>query len=87
MPEIILPIIHLNGTSRDALLDQLCEVYSALNDAMDKLRQASPNGRDYYPVPGLMDKAIEQHRRRQRVLSDLQAEIQEQVRQMEGIGS
>ena len=62
---VVTPIIHLNGTSREALSDALCEAYAAVNEALEKLRECAPNGRDYYPEPGRMDKALAQHRTRQ----------------------
>lgn len=44
------PVVHKNGTSRDALLEQLTDLMQALRDAEDALGRASPNGRDYYPL-------------------------------------
>ena len=80
MPDIVTPIIHMNGTSKRALIDQLCTAYRAVQDAMDALRQASPNGRDFYPEPGRLQKAEAQHRARQErlqaVLESLEAEAE-----------
>ena len=44
-----IPTVHLNGTSKKELLGAIEEAYSAINDAIAKLAQTSPNGRDYYP--------------------------------------
>lgn len=44
-----LPTIHRNGTPRDRLLEQVTEARQAVFDAMEKLKEASPNARDYYP--------------------------------------
>lgn len=55
--EIVAPIIHTNGTSREALLEQVTDAGQALRVAIDKLSEAYPNGRDYYPVPDLLRKA------------------------------
>lgn len=63
--EVVTPIIHGNGTSKESLLEALKVAYSAVRDAMDKLRECAPNGRDYYPEPGRMEKAVAQHRQRQ----------------------
>ena len=63
-PEIITPIIHMNGSGKRALIDQLCAAYRAVQDAMDALRQASPNGRDYYLEPGRLQKAEAQYQTR-----------------------
>ena len=35
MPDIITPIIHMNGSGKRALIDQLCTAYRAVVDAMD----------------------------------------------------
>ncbi len=73
------PIVHLNGTSPERLIDALSDAYDAVNTAIDKLRECAPNGRDYYPEPGRMEKAIDQHRVRgeylKAVLDSIQAEI------------
>lgn len=44
-----VPTIHLNGTSKERLLDQLTDAGLALSRALDELSEATPNGRDYYP--------------------------------------
>lgn len=81
---IVLPVAHINGTNRDALIEQLCAVYSALGDALDTLRQAAPNGRDYYPAGAvLMEAAQRQHDRRARMLADLRDELEAQVAAIE----
>lgn len=43
------PIVHINGTSREGLLEGYCEMIYALNDALSAMHRNSPNGRDYYP--------------------------------------
>mgnify|MGYP001616820653 CR=1 FL=1 len=42
------PSIHLNGTSGDELLTQVCDVVHGLNQALDLMAKAAPHGRDYY---------------------------------------
>lgn len=64
MPEIVLPIVHLNGTSCEELIRQRESVYDALQKVMDALRGMGPNGRDYYLEAGRMQKALDQHQRR-----------------------
>ncbi len=76
---IIAPIVHLNGTSKDMLLHYLDEAYIALENAALAVMQCSPNGRDYYPQPGLMQKAEGQHRRRMQTIRDLQKEIEREM--------
>ena len=61
---IITPIIHINGSGKRALLDQLCTAYRAVDAAMTALRLASPNKRDYYPETGRLQLAEAQYRTR-----------------------
>mgnify|MGYP001604637144 CR=1 FL=1 len=82
MPDIITPIVHMNGTSRQALVEQLCTAYRAVQDALDALSLASPNGRDYYPEPGRLQKAEAQHRARR---TQLQAVADSLIAEAEAI--
>ncbi len=43
------PTIHLNGTSKTALVDSITEARAKLWVAFIALQDASPNARDYYP--------------------------------------
>ncbi len=72
---IILPIVHMNGTSRQELLQLRKDLYRAIGQAQHALAEMSPNGRDYYPEKGRLQKAIDQHARRHNMLHDLKAEI------------
>lgn len=85
MPEIILPIIHLNGTSAAELLDQRGETIEAIHAAGRALAAMGPNGRDYYPQPGLMDKAVAQHARRLKILKELADEIESEMMAIEDL--
>jgi hypothetical protein len=76
---VIVPIIHLNGTSPDRLCEALSDVYYSASQLMEVLKQAAPNGRDYYPMPGLFDKACEQHRARMQSVTDLQTSIEKEI--------
>lgn len=79
MPDIVTPIIHLNGTSKERLFEARECVYHALCNLYALMAEIAPNGRDYYPEPGRMERAIEQHQRRSKVIADLQAEIGEEM--------
>jgi hypothetical protein len=46
----MVPVVHLNGTSKDELIKQLLDAGNALNAAVYKLGAAAPHGRDYYPL-------------------------------------
>ena len=46
---MMTPTIHINGTNRKNLLEELEAAFSAVNTAFDVLRQVTVHGRDYYP--------------------------------------
>ena len=43
------PTIHLNGTSKQCLIDGYFDVVCALQAATGKVAEHAPNARDYYP--------------------------------------
>jgi len=43
------PTIHINGTSRQDLVEQYVNARSALHEAIRAMQATAPNGRDYYP--------------------------------------
>jgi hypothetical protein len=74
---LITPTIHLNGTSKAELAEQLANAANALMDARKALQAAAPNGRDYYPQgEQAIAKATDQHRARLMKLREILAEIQ-----------
>jgi hypothetical protein len=46
--EPLFPTVHLNGSSRNVLIDQLHTAHQRLYEAIAALRHAGPHGRDYY---------------------------------------
>ena len=42
------PSVHLNGTSRDELVNQAADAADALRQAVIALERTAPNSRDYY---------------------------------------
>jgi hypothetical protein len=76
---LAVPYVHLNGDRAETLIDRLLAAYEAVTAAMDALRECRPNGRNAYPVDGLMEQLETQHRTRQEylqaVLDSLEAEI------------
>lgn len=76
MSALIFPTVHLNGTSAKQLTEGLGEAYEAVDKAMDKLRDAAPNARDYY-VQGdrAFQKAVEQHEARAKKLQAVADEL------------
>ena len=47
---LVLPVVHINGTAKQSLIDDICKAGGAVRAAMEALGQAAPNGRDYYPA-------------------------------------
>lgn len=74
MSEIIIPQVHLNGTSRDELIAQISAANFALNQALEAMARMSPNGRDYYHT-GNLREAEQAHRERVADLIRIQTEI------------
>ena len=75
---MIYPTIHLNGTSKESLLEDIEKAYAAIGEAQQALAQMTPNGRDYYPQgPDAIYKALEEHRQRQQKLEDVRKELQD----------
>jgi Ser/Thr protein kinase RdoA (MazF antagonist) len=70
------PLVHLNGTSKKALLEQLQVAANSLYAARKSLYDASPHGRDYYPKEaGAFKRAAEQHESRIKRLSSVYEEL------------
>jgi hypothetical protein len=62
-----LPAIHLNGTGRAGLQDNLARAHRALDAALTALAAAGPNRRDYYILPDAdahWRAALAEHERR-----------------------
>ena len=45
---MIFPTVHMNGTSKEALIEGFLDARGAVMGAIRALRNAHPNGRDYY---------------------------------------
>jgi hypothetical protein len=73
-----IPAIHLNGTSRESLIEPLSDAACALGEAIEKTAQTYPNARDYYVLPtGALNRAEAQHASRMERLRDVYAELKE----------
>lgn len=46
---MIKPTVHINGTSREELMEQYRDIGAAARELLAKISAAWPNGRDYYP--------------------------------------
>ncbi|HEY1898143.1 MAG TPA: hypothetical protein VGG62_17820 [Terracidiphilus sp.] len=73
-----VPTVHLNGTSPERLYESLRAAADALHQADFLLREAAPNGRDYYPQgDGATQLAMSLHERRWKELDRMIEELEE----------
>ena len=64
-PCLSVPTVHSNGTSGEALLDQVTGAMAAIRAAMDAMTEASPHARDYYTRgPHRLTQALVEHESR-----------------------
>lgn len=74
---MMIPTIHLNGTSRDALLTQVLDAAHAVTAAINAVAAAVPNGRDYYPQgPTALSLAMQEHGNRLWLLVNVLDQLQ-----------
>ena len=75
------PLIHLNGSGRERLLDQIRDAAHAVREAEVTLAQTMPHRRDYYPIPGggdwEFDQAIGEYASRMNRLHSVYTELEE----------
>lgn len=81
MSDIKKPTVHMNGTSKSELMEQLAKAGFSLQAALDALAAAAPNGRDYYTQDGgsgnALTDATREHRRRLEDIHGVLVQIQE----------
>ena len=76
---VVYPCVHMNGTGKQALLDNLECVYYAVEKVRDALKQAAPNGRDYYIGTNTYKAAADQHTQRLVMLDTFQKHIEAEM--------
>lgn len=76
---LMIPSVHLNGTSKRELLEQLEHAHLAVSKAMIELTKAAPNARDYYVKADTQafNKAMDQHCARMKSLKSVLDELEE----------
>lgn len=76
MPELIAPIPHLNGTSRNQLISDYADASVAVSMALHALAFTAPNMRDYYTRPnGVWESAHQQYVARCEALRKVHEEL------------
>lgn len=75
---MILPVIHLNGSSAARLAETYKIAIISLETALNRLAEAAPNGRDYYPLgESAFEEAREEHFARIKKLETVRDEFAE----------
>lgn len=72
---LAVPTIHLNGTSKEALLKDLTHAGQAIVQAISALQVAAPHGRDYPQGPDAFRAANDEHIARIQKLQDVLSEL------------
>lgn len=75
LPDLELPQTSINGTSVDELVAQQAAIILALSQAIRRMQQARPHGRDYQYIPTELPKAQAAWEARIKLVLDLQAEL------------
>ena len=74
---MMVPTIHLNGTSREDLEAAAEAAYRALTEAIEKVAALGPNGRDFYPQgPDALGQALEEHAQLRGRLEAVRGEVE-----------
>ncbi len=72
------PTVHLNGTSRDELVEALAMAIHSIHESGRALARTCPNGRDYYVQgPSAIGRALDQHEARMGKLREVAAELEQ----------
>jgi len=75
---MILPTIHLNGSSKSSLIDDITNAAWKLRQARTSLENMYPNERDYYPQgSAVYQQAREEHDARIRKVTEVMKELEE----------
>lgn len=76
--DLAIPTIHINGTSRQSLIEGFEKAADALADAIVAVGETCPNARDYYPQGNdAHHRAAAQHQARLAKLREVEREIME----------
>lgn len=74
--KLVIPVINLNGNSRQSLIDQALAVHKHLESAKNALAESDlAHGRNYQTVPEMAGAAREQRRRQYEALEQLSREF------------
>jgi phosphopantetheinyl transferase (holo-ACP synthase) len=74
--KLATPLLNLNGSSAENLLEQLSDACSAVGAAREALAKATPHGRDYQLNQSDYQLARKQHEARQIALQAVAEELE-----------
>ena len=73
---MMIPTVHRNGTSREALVEQMRGAADAVDQAIQALQETTPNRRDYYPQgEQALELACEEYRQRLLAVRQVHADL------------
>lgn len=73
----MVPTIHMNGTSKESLIDGYAAAANALRSALEALAACRPNGRDFYPQgEGAINVAQQEHDAREETVRGALFEVE-----------
>lgn len=75
----IHPIVHLNGSGLENLLDQRARQYRAIEHLIQVLQKSCPHQRDFYVEAGAWEAAEAEHCKRLMILGELKAAIEIEI--------
>ena len=77
MSTLTVPLVNLNGTSKQALLEGYQEAWEKLDEAFVAMQKIEPHGRDYQTTTAIVfERAKAQHIMRLQMLTAVQREIE-----------
>lgn len=77
--KVMVPCVHLNGTSTASLLEDIQAAANAVYEAIQRVVTAAPNGRDYYVYreQDATQRVMNEHRSRLEKLNAVLFELME----------
>lgn len=81
----MIPTVHMNGDTRQGLIDQHMAVYRAAGKLLTALYESGPNGRNYYPQgPDAIYYAGKEHRARCESVEKIKADMETIILAIQG---
>lgn len=79
------PIVNINGTSKEELIQQRSKAMLAVRQAMEVLSQLRPHGRDYCGDSQRYNADVQVHVLRFRALQDIHNDLEQEALTIEGL--